>query len=66
MNKLWIYNFPYFGEFAELLANSTLLAALLNAASNFYEVVAYVLLAACSYLPRLVTRQVKQCKNKIF
>ena len=35
MNKLQIYHFPIFGEFAELLANSTLLAAYWNAASKF-------------------------------
>ena len=36
MIKLQIYQFPFFGEFAELLANSNLLAALLNAASKFF------------------------------
>jgi hypothetical protein len=36
MIKLQIYHFPFFGEFAELLANSNLLAALLNVASKIF------------------------------
>ena len=63
MIKLQIYQFTFFGKFAELLAYSKLLAALLNAASNFYEGGTYVLLSVCSnaesnYLPRYKTRQV--------
>jgi hypothetical protein len=36
MIKLQIYQFPFFGEFAEILANSKLLAALLNVPSKFF------------------------------
>jgi len=36
MIKLQIYQFPYFGEFAEILENSSLLDALLNAASKIF------------------------------
>ncbi len=36
MIKLQIYHFPFFGEFAELLANPNLLAALLNTAIKFF------------------------------
>ena len=36
MIKLQIYQFPFFGEFAELLANSNLLPVLLNEASKIF------------------------------
>jgi hypothetical protein len=42
MIKLQIYQFPFFGEFAEILANSKLLAALLKAASNNFFFTTYM------------------------